>query len=80
MMRELAHRTADNGRIEVSLDWDSDANEVTLTLADERGAEQVTIPGEDATRAYEHPYAYLAALHRRSNAHTLIERDRQLSQ
>jgi hypothetical protein len=40
----------------------------------------VTIPGEDANRAYEHPYAYLAALHRRSNAHALIELDRQLSQ
>jgi hypothetical protein len=80
MMRELAHRTADNGRIAISLDWESDANEVTLTLADERGAEQVTIPGEDATRAYEHPYAYLAALHPRSDLHALIELDRQLSQ
>ena len=79
MMRELAHRTADNGRIEVSLDWDSDANEVTLTLADERGSQQVTIPGEDANRVYVHPYAYLAALYHRSDAHTLIELDRQLS-
>jgi hypothetical protein len=79
MIRELAHRTAAGGRIEVSLDWDSDTSEVTLTLADEHGSQRVTIPGVDAKTAYDHPYAYLAALHRHRAALALTELDRQLS-
>jgi hypothetical protein len=80
MMRELAHRTAVSGRIEVSLDWDSDTKAVALTLADERGSERVTIPAEDAKTAYDHPYPHLAALHRHRAAHALTEIDRRLSQ
>jgi hypothetical protein len=60
--RELAHR-ANNG-IEVSLFWSKAGNRVTIEVFDQRFDEgfELEVAGADALDAFNHPYAYAAAL------------------
>ena len=55
---ELATRS--NGGVEVRLLWHPGAEELTLTVADERTGEcfEIPVPGESALDAFYHPFVY----------------------
>jgi hypothetical protein len=61
--RELAHRVADG--IEVTLLWSKVADRITVAVLDTRYDEalEFDVDGADALAAFNHPYAYAAALH-----------------
>ena len=61
--RELAHRTSDG--IEVTLFWSKPSDRVTIAVLDTRSDEalEFEVDGSDALDAFNHPYAYAAALH-----------------
>jgi hypothetical protein len=60
--RELAHRTSDG--IEVTLFWSEPSDRVTIALVDTRSDEDLEfdVDGSAALDAFNHPYAYAAAL------------------
>ena len=61
--RELAHRTSDG--IEVTLLWSKASDRITIAVVDTRSdaALEFGVDGSDALDAFNHPYAYAAALH-----------------
>jgi hypothetical protein len=61
--RELAHRTSDG--IDVTLFWNKPSRRVTIAVLDTRSydALEFDVEGSDALDAFNHPYAYAAALH-----------------
>jgi hypothetical protein len=61
--RELAHRTTDG--IEVTLLWSKASNRITIAVVDTRSDEalEFEVDGGAALDAFNHPYAYAAALH-----------------
>jgi hypothetical protein len=61
--RELAHRTSDG--IEVTLFWSKAADRLTIGVVDTRSDEAIEfeVDGCAALDAFNHPYAYAAALH-----------------
>lgn len=61
--RELAHRTADG--IEVTLYWSQRSDRITIVVVDTRSDEalEFDVVGGAALDAFNHPYAYAAALH-----------------
>lgn len=66
--RELAHRTGDG--IDVSLFWSKPSNWVTIAVVDTRSNEalEFDVDGSAALDAFNHPYAYAAALDVRSSS------------
>jgi hypothetical protein len=66
--RELAHRTSDG--IEVTMFWSKPSDRVTIAVLDTRSddALEFEVDGSDALDAFNHPYAYAAALHARERA------------
>ena len=64
MLRNLDSRESDAGNIRVSLDWDSDTNEVLVSAEDRRTGKRVSVKVDpaNARRAYEHPFAYAEQL------------------
>ena len=60
--RELAHRTTDG--IEVTLLWSKASDRITIAVVDTRSdaALEFGVDGSDALDAFNHPYAYAAAL------------------
>ena len=64
--RELAHRTG-NG-IEVTLLWIKSTNAVTISVLDSHSGEELEfeVDGCRALDAFNHPYAYAAAVRVRS--------------
>ena len=61
--RELAHRTSDG--IEVTLLWSKASDRITIAVIDTRSDEalEFEVDGGAAFDAFNHPYAYAAALH-----------------
>jgi hypothetical protein len=61
--RELAHRTSDG--IEVTLFWSKPSDQITIAVVDTRSddALEFDVDASDALDAFNHPYAYAAALH-----------------
>ena len=61
--RELAHRTSDG--IEVTLLWSKASDRITIAVVDTRADEalEFEVDGGAALDAFNHPYAYAAALH-----------------
>jgi hypothetical protein len=61
--RELAHRTSDG--IDVTLFWSKPSDRVTIAVVDTRSDEalEFDVDGSVALDAFNHPYAYAAALH-----------------
>jgi len=62
-LRELAHRSADG--LEVILFWDEAANELTVSVSDERSRAYFELAAEpdEALAVFYHPYAYAAVNH-----------------
>ena len=60
--RELAHRTSDG--IEVTLFWSKPSDQITIAVVDTRSddALEFEVAAGDALDAFNHPYAYAAAL------------------
>lgn len=60
--RELAHRTSDG--IEVTLFWSKTSDRITIAVIDTRSYEilEFEVDGGAALDAFNHPYAYAAAL------------------
>jgi hypothetical protein len=60
--RELAHRTNDG--IEVTLLWSEATDQVTIAVLDTRSGDalEFDVDGGAALDAFNHPYAYAAAL------------------
>jgi hypothetical protein len=61
-IRELDRRKSDG--IEVTLGWNPRTNRVLVSVIDEREGDsfQVEVRAEDAIDAFNHPYAYAAAV------------------
>ena len=61
--RELAHRVNDG--IEVTLFWSQPSDRITIAVVDTRSDEalEFQVDGSAALDAFNHPYAYAAALH-----------------
>jgi hypothetical protein len=61
--RELDHRTTDG--IEVTLLWSKASDRITIAVIDTRSDEalEFEVDGGAALDAFNHPYAYAAALH-----------------
>ena len=61
--RELAHRASDG--IEVTLFWSKPSDRVTIAVLDTRSDEalEFEVDGTAALDAFNHPYAYAAAVH-----------------
>lgn len=61
--RELAHRISDG--IEVTLYWSKPSDRITIAVVDSRSddALEFEVDAGDALNAFNHPYAYAAALH-----------------
>jgi hypothetical protein len=68
--RELAHRMG-NG-IEVTLLWTKSTNTVTVAVGDAHSGEELEfeVGGSRALDAFNHPYAYAAAVRVRSTQQT----------
>ncbi|MGN6869271.1 MAG: hypothetical protein ACTHMY_12795 [Solirubrobacteraceae bacterium] len=68
--RELAHRTG-NG-IDVTLLWSKSTNTVTIAVLDSHSADELEfdVDGSHALDAFNHPYAYAAAVRVRSTQTT----------
>jgi hypothetical protein len=66
--RELAHRTSDG--IEVTMFWSRPSDRITIAVFDTRSDEalEFEVDGSGALDAFNHPYAYAAALHARECA------------
>lgn len=66
--RELAHRTSDG--IEVSLLWSKASDRITIAVVDTRSDEalEFEVDGGAALDAFNHPYAYAAAVHAEEGA------------
>ena len=64
--RELAHRTT-NG-IDVTMLWTESTNTVAVAVIDTHSGEELEfeVDGSRALDAFNHPYAYAAAVHVRS--------------
>lgn len=62
-IRELDHRSADG--IDVRLLWDACNDRVSVAVHDHRSGEAfvLEVPGADARKAFDHPYAYAARDH-----------------
>ena len=62
-IRELAHRAGDG--FDVTLLWDSAANQVFVAVAEERTGAWFTrdVRAADALQAFHHPFAYESADH-----------------
>lgn len=60
--RELAHRTTDG--IEVTLLWSKASDQITIAVVDTRSDEalEFNVDGGAALDAFNHPYAYAAAV------------------
>lgn len=60
--RELAHRTSDG--IEVTLFWTERSGQITIAVVDTRSEEalEFEVDSSAALDAFNHPYAYAAAL------------------
>jgi hypothetical protein len=60
-MTELAHRNSDN--IDVSLFWDSETDELLVTVDDARTGTSFSLPAvrDRALDVFNHPFAYQAA-------------------
>ena len=71
--RELAHRTSDG--IEVTLFWSKPSGRVTIAVLDTRSDEalEFEVEGSDALDAFNHPYAYAAALHAHERAVSRVD-------
>ena len=61
--RELDHRTTDG--IEVTLLWSKASDRITIAVVDTRSDEalEFEVDSSAALDAFNHPYAYAAALH-----------------
>lgn len=61
--RELDHRTSDG--IEVTLFWSKPSDQITIAVVDTRSGDalEFEVDAGDALDAFNHPYAYAAALH-----------------
>jgi len=61
--RELAYRTIDG--IDVTLFWTKRSDQITIAVVDTRSDEalEFDVDGSAALDAFNHPYAYAAALH-----------------
>ena len=61
--RELAHRSSDG--IEVTMFWSKPSERVTIAVVDTRSEEalEFDVDGSAALDAFNHPYAYAAALY-----------------
>jgi hypothetical protein len=69
--RELAHRTGDG--IEVTLLWTKSTNRIAIAVADSHSGEELEfeVDGSRALDAFNHPYAYAAAVRAHSAPATL---------
>lgn len=75
---ELAHR--ENGGVEVSLFWDTDTDELVLSVADSASGDAFAYGVDSATAvdAFYHPYAYAARFGIAFNAPEPAVRDHDL--
>lgn len=63
-IRELDHRSSDG--IDVRLLWNAYTDRVSVSVHDHRSGEifVLEVPGPDALKAFNHPYAYARGDHR----------------